>query len=227
MASLADFFERLLRDKRKYLGAAKGSEFEERIYTEMGRQVGLSRIQKDQLAKGDFGDIKSRMQLKSSTGDRKNTTDFRQHFLFQPYGSQDYPDILVFNGDHIHAVEIKFSKGNHGKPMWNSGSPRPSGIYIFGSYGRGDITFFLGKSVLEPEIASMMHAQWERIGKEISDFNTDVASEQKYGFHLYPRKAFDQNKTLNPNAVINFFTNPNRQALEDEVIAHLRRFEEG
>ena len=109
--------------------------------------------------------------------------------------------------------------------MWNSGAPRPSGIYIFGSYGREDITFFLGGSVLDPELASMMHAQWEKVGATINEFNIQVAKDQEYGFHLYPRKAFDQKKQINPRAVTNFFTNPRRHELEDEVLAHLRRFE--
>ena len=222
MASLAEFFEHLRRNKTDYLNADTGADFERRIYTEMDSQVGLSRIQKDQIPKDIFNDIKNRIQPKTHTASEENTSRFRAHFIFQPYGSQDYPDLLIFNGDRLIAVELKFSKGQQGKPMWNSGAPRPTGIYIFGAYGRKDLTFFMGGSVLEPEIAQEMHDEWDKVQEEVRAFNTRRTSQQRYGFHLYARKAFDQNKATNPNAITDFFENAHREELEDEVIAYLR-----
>ena len=221
MASLAEFFEHLRNHKRGYLNADTGADFERRIYTEMDRRVGLSRIQKDQIPKDVFSDIKIHIQPKTLVTYEKNTTEFRRHFIFQPYGSQDYPDLLIFDGARLHAVEIKFSKGKQGRPMWNSGAPRPTGIYIFGAYGRGDLTFFMGGSVLAPEDAQEMHDEWDRVQDEVRLFNTRQTRKQPYGFHLYARKAFDQNKSLNPDAITDFFANPHRESLEDEVIAYL------
>ena len=221
MASLAEFFEHLRSSKRRYLNAERGSDFERRIYTEMDRQVGLSRIQKDQIPKDVFADIKNRIQPKTLRSSEENTTSFKAHFIFQPYGSQDYPDLLIFYGDRLIAVEIKFSKSQQGKPMWNSGAPRPTGIYVFGAYERADLTFFMGGSVLEPEIAQEMHDEWDKVQDEVRAFNARRTNQQRYGFHLYARKAFDQNKATNPEAITDFFENPYRETLENEVIAYL------
>ncbi len=222
MASLAEFFEYLRDQKRRFLNADTGADFERRIYTEMDQRVGLSRIQNDQIPRDTFTEIKRRVQLKTSVGGKRNTTAFRKHFLFQPYGSQDYPDLLVLNGDVLHAIEIKFSRGRQGRPMWNSGAPRPSGIYVFGAYERGDLTFFMGGSVLSPEDAKAMHDEWDKVQSDVQDFNSLQMSEQTYGFHLYARKAFDQNKSTNPDAITDFFANPNRKQLEDEVVDYLQ-----
>lgn len=46
---------------------------------------------------------------------------------------------------------------------------------------------------------------------------------QEYGFAAYIRKAFEQKKTYNPNAGVDFFTNGKRKELEQAVISHLRK----
>ena len=49
-------------------------------------------------------------------------------------------------------------------------------------------------------------------------FNSDEMKEQAYGFSVYIRRTFDQNKKYNPDAVVDFFENPWRAELEDAVI---------
>ena len=225
MASLSEFFQHLLDRRASYLNAETGSAFENRFTSELGKRVGLSRVVKDQIGSDEFAIVKRAAQEKVAEEAIENPTEFRQDFIVQPYGSQAYPDIIIFDGDWLHPIEMKFSTKNQGHPMWNSGAPRPNGIYVFGAYERQDLTFFLGRSVLEPRLAAIMHEKWEEVQAEIESFNAEVASAQEYGFHIYPRKAFDQKKKLNRRAVTDFFTNPKRERLEAEVIAYLRGFE--
>lgn len=222
MASLAEFFEDLRDNPRKYLRAERGNEFEDRIQTEMDRQVAMPRIHNDQIPRDTFRDIKQRILRKTATSSAENTTEFQKHYIFQPYGSQQYPDLLIFDGDRLHAVEIKFSKKIKTSPVWNSGPPRPTGIYIFGAYGRSDLTFFMGQNVLPPAEAEEMHRHLDQVQAEVEKWNHEHVHQQRYGFRVYARRAFDQKKTSNPDAIIDFFTNPDRKELEDEVITYLR-----
>lgn len=142
-----------------------------------------------------------------------------QHYIVQPYGNQEYPDILVFHGSNLVIVEVKFEKANSGLPMWNSDLPSSNGIYIYGSLGRGDITFFRGSDIVSAQEAQQMHAFFDaRLKKLEREFNRDLLSSQQYGFSVYVRKAFDQGKQHNDSAVIDFFANPDRKRLEQNVI---------
>lgn len=52
-------------------------------------------------------------------------------------------------------------------------------------------------------------------------FNSENMSEQEFDFTTYPRKAYDQKRKHNPDALINFFDNWKRQDLENSVLTHL------
>ena len=222
MASLAEFFEHLRKNKDDYLNASSGEAFEQRIYSEMQVRVGMLQIQKDQFTRNEFREIKSDVLRRTSTVSARNSTGFRKHLIYQPCGTQQYPDAIIFDGDKLHVVETKFSKNVRAAPFWNSGPPRPTGIYIFGAYKLRDLTFFMGRGILSPEEASEMHGELDRIQAEAERWNDAHAHRQRYGFRIYARRAFDQRKKSNPDAIVDFFTNPYREALEDEVIAYLR-----
>lgn len=127
---------------------------------------------------------------------------------------------MIFDGKRVEAVEIKLSKQS--KPMWNSGLPRQSGIYIFGSPKRKDMTFFKGSSVVTLNEAKELHNFFTRLNNSEQSFNNKIMRNQAYGFSAYIRKAFDQKKAHNPQAIIDFFENPNRNKLETAVIKHLQ-----
>lgn len=218
-----ELFENLLANPRDYLQARAGQDFEERF------RIGMDRLGYNRLTKGDvdadmFANLKGSVLDWLAADHPPNPTDFRRHYLFQPYGSQQYPDVLVFDGDRVTTIELKFSKERQGKPMWNSGLPRPSGIYVFGSYGRMDITFFRGSDILPTDEAAELHQFFDddlRTRQEA--FNHGRMAQQAYGFAAYVRKAFDQNAKHNAAAVTNFFENPSRERLQRAVIDHLRR----
>ena len=77
---------------------------------------------------------------RSSPQSIDNPSNYKKHYVWQPSGSQNYPDFLFLEEKVSLCVESKYSK-NSIKPFWNSGLPRPNGIYIFASGKSNDITF--------------------------------------------------------------------------------------
>lgn len=226
MASLKDLFRDLQTNKMSYLVASKGSDFEERIHEGLNRQ-GYSRIVKsdlDPLQPHSFSVLKAAVTNKTSADVPTNPyeSSHRKHFLVQPYGSQNYPDVLVLHDNLVVMIEIKFKKTNSGLPVWNSGLPRPNGIYIYGSLGRSNITFFRGEDIVSAEDAKLLHALFDiELKAREREFNQQVLAGHPYGFSVYVRKAFDQGKQYNDAAIVDFFTNPDREWLEANVIAHV------
>lgn len=217
MARLSELFTHIQKDVKYYLRSNKGSDFEDRINTRL-HNIGYSRIEGDDVE--NFKDIKLAIQAKDRDDNVENTTTYKQHFIVQPSGSQNYPDFMVFDKSYIYGIEVKYSTGKQLKPMWNSGLPRQNGIYIFGCFGVSDITFFIGRDVVSAEEAEEMHKFFGKVKEHQEQFNETKMQEQKYGFAVYVRKAFEQKKT-NPKAIIDYFGNPNRAALEKKVIDYV------
>lgn len=217
---MRELFEDLLAHPRDYLQAREGRNFEQRFCIGLDNR-GYNRLADDDIDEGLFTHLKQLVLDWIADEDIPNPLDFRKHYLFQPNGEQQYPDILAFDGDRVLVVELKFSRERQGKPMWNTGVPRPRGIYVFGAYGRMDITFFRGGDVLAPEEAAELHGFFDQLRVLQETFNREQMAGQEYGFSAYVRKAFDQKRGHNPDAVINFFDNPKREALEQAVLDYL------
>lgn len=221
MGRLAELFNDLRRRPGYYLGTTRGADFEDRINTRL-HDLGYSRI-----IKADISDRSSFDQLKSLVLDQAtvevlpNILGYNRHFLFQPFGSQQYPDFLVLDRNCIVGIEVKFSKGKNGRPIWNSGLPRPNGIYIFGSYGRNDITYFRGADVVSLQDAKKLHGFFNHMKEHEMDFNCSHMQHQPHGFVAYIRKAFDQTRKYKRDAVLDYFTNPQRLTLEQAAIESL------
>ncbi len=224
MSDLAALFEELQANSKRFLGGEKGSDFEDRINAKL-HQLGYSRLDKVDVDAETMKALKETVLDNQTDKGIKNPfrRDYMRQFFYQPYGSQNYPDFLVLDDDRVVSIEVKFSKKKQGKPVWNSGLPRPNGIYVFGSYGRQDITFFRGVDVVTVNEAENLHDFFDRgLRQYQGKFNEDMMRAQEYGFTAYIRKAFHQNKTANLNATLDFFTNPKRSQLEADVIRSLR-----
>ncbi len=220
MSRLAELFRDLKNNKTNYLGSREGSEFEDRINAKL-HTLGYSRLIRTDITEKGFALLKKLVLDKETNHVPQNpfSVKFHRHFFHQPYGPQEYPDFLILDGDGVVSIETKYSKNKQGKPMWNSGLPRPNGIYVFGSYGRKDITFFRGADVVPKEDVRKLRDFFDKGLSEYQQrFNSDEMKEQAYGFSVYIRRAFDQNKKYNPDAVVDFFENPWRAELEDAVI---------
>ncbi|UBX98665.1 hypothetical protein [Mycoplasmopsis synoviae] len=75
--------------------------------------------------------IKSKIENKNSIEIVENPfSKINHHFIKQPYGSQSFPDFLVFTKNAIFPIEIK-SNINSNRPKWNSSLPRSQAIYIY------------------------------------------------------------------------------------------------
>ena len=151
-----------------------------------------------------------------------NPTNWRRHYVTQSYESQQYPDFLAFDEKRIVPIEVKFSAKTQGKPVWNAGLPRDGGLYIFGAYGRRDITFFLERDVVTAKEAKALHRFFDDLKAQADAFNASSMKKQRYGFTAYSRMAFDQQQKHNPNAVLDFFTNPHRNELEHSALVFLK-----
>lgn len=234
MSSLKKFFEELYKDKAKITGSPDGKIFEENFKTYLKRngfnEMSLTII--DDELKNFLKEIKPKILSKNDTQILKNSIylnntnrkDYANFFIWQPYGSQNFPDFLVFCENYIFAIETKFSSKTSNKPMWNSNIPKENSIYVFASYEQKDLTFFLGHDVIEKKEREELLRLWQKTDEEYEKWaksfkNKINAGEfsNEYGFTTYIRKAYEQKNTHNKNATLNFFKNKNRQKLEDNV----------
>ena len=69
---------------------------------------------------------------------------------------------MIFLNGQIIPIEIKFSKGYTTRPVWNSNLPKHNGFYIFGSYGKKEITIFKGEFILSIEARNKLLDFWEK-----------------------------------------------------------------
>lgn len=227
---LRDIFIDIRNNKKEWLKSKKGIEFEDRFETAL-KKVGFNR-------RNDIGIKKILSLLKNDILDKKSDKiidniysledkSFENCFVSQPYGSQNFPDFLVFSRKKIISIEIKYSSNIASKPMWNSNLPKSNSIYIFGSYGRGDVTFFMGNDVLPMNERDELIDFFEEIKKLEDSFKKKIKRNNKdnlfaykfdRGFNVYVRRAYEQNKTINENAKIDYFLHEDRQRCEDNVI---------
>ena len=216
MANLQAFFSDLLENKKNYLGAQTGDQFQDRIRRGLDG-CGFNRILKDDLSEEQYAAMKKTAKSHFHDSDLHNPSpDYKSHYIEQPFGTQEYPDLVVLDGTRLACIEIKFSTREAVRPMWNGGLPRQNGIYLFGSRGKADLTYFRGGDLLTEEEAKSMHDFFDSMRKHQLRFNQELAG-QIYGLCVYVRKAFEQSCKYNPSAKTNFFDNPARQELEKAV----------
>ncbi|WP_322908971.1 hypothetical protein [Mycoplasmopsis felis] len=54
-------------------------------------------------------------------------------YIYQPFGSQNFPDFLILTNNYVIPLEVKFSKKNKNSelPKWNSNVPKSNAIYLY------------------------------------------------------------------------------------------------
>lgn len=213
-------FKALQANPGQFANAAKGEEFEDRIQVFLRKNLGYTRIRDtDQVS--DYSRLKELSLQETKSDPIPNTYGIGDAFIYQPNGSQNYPDFLVFESKEVVCVETKFAKP--ARPVWNSGLPRPNGFYIIGRKPpQVDVTFFRGRDVVSAEESRKMHDFFARLKREEDKFNRSQLAGQRRGFAVYNRKAFQQGKQYNPNADIDFYNSSDRAALEKNVIAYFK-----
>lgn len=218
---LAYVFEDLRQNETTFLTSNSGTQFEERII-DCFRRNGFDRRVKahDPVLDEYLQKIKPHVLNKLSTSLLRNELGeqnpyYKNIIVHQPYGSQNYPDILVFT-DYIVPVEPKFTKGTQPVPMWNGNFPKDSGIYIFGQYGNRRLTYFVGRDVLTQEEREKLYEVTENL-RELSK-----SGRTKNGFHNYFRETyaqsnfdyFDENRENREQSVLNYINQLSRETLK-------------
>ena len=214
---LGEVFKELKKNKTDYLGNSTGKSFEDKI-ARLIQKEGILTVNIKEIETKDKETLK---EISKETVKPENflSNKLSSNFLSQPFGSQMYPDFLILLDDQIYCLEVKFSTKEGNKPFWNTGIPKPNGIYIFGSYGLNDLTFFFGKDVLpENEYKTLKYFFNNELKDHLVQYNKEHFKEQKRGFNVYIRAAFEQSKKYNSEAHTNYFTHPNRDFCEESVI---------
>lgn len=219
MSKIYDLFYDLKHNSINYLNASTGELFEERLKTRLAR-LGYNRVLPTDLSQSTFSELKNRIVQRDEI--IHNQMEFNYHYLHQPFGSQSYPDFIIMDTQILVCIESKFSKGKQEKPVWNSGLPRANGLYIFGSYGKQDITFFRGCDVLSNQERQLLQKFFAEEMERAASFNEQHMSKQEFGFAAYARKAYEQKRVYNPDAIIKFFNNDKRLILENSVLTYLK-----
>ena len=120
MSQLSNLFIEMRSNKEFYLNSATGTEFEDRINTKL-YNMGYSRLIKDDLEDDLFAILKTEITDKETEVAISNPfVNYTLHFITQPFGSQQYPDFVIFDKTRIVCIETKFSKGKQTRPVWNS-----------------------------------------------------------------------------------------------------------
>lgn len=219
MSKIYDLFYSIKYDAKNYLNASSGKAFEERVMAQL-TELGYNRILSTDLDKNYLKEIKESILNKDETLD--NDTIFNHHYLYHPFSKQRYPDFIIFDNNILISIESKFTEKSKKKPVWNSGLPRLNGLYIFGSYGIQDITFFRGKDVITYEEREQFLQFFAQEKERANLFNSQNMSDQEFGFAAYVRTAYEQQKKYYINAVIDFFDNTKRTSMEDAVLDYLQ-----
>jgi hypothetical protein len=123
------FFEDIKKNPFEFSVAASGEKFEE-IFFNLFRKNGIYEILNndkilekianteginEKKVKEKLTLIKKEILIKDSVEILKNPfKNIVSHYIYQPNGSQDFPDFLVFYKKYIITIEIKFSKKTKG-----------------------------------------------------------------------------------------------------------------
>jgi len=220
---LNQLFQSLRNEKDRYLNAHQGSEFEERIMQYLKMTLDLTRISKQDVDRSDWQLIKNHIGKKlASDFINVPSPNLKQTFIYQPYGSQQFPDLIIFTDKKVVPLEIKFSAKSQSKPIWNSNVPRANAFYVFGSYGLRDVTFFCGNDILASKHRKFLYGFFNNIRALQDKIRIDMPALDitNRGFTPYIRAAFDQRKHK-LSVKTSFFAHPNRKRVENLAIKKL------
>ena len=215
--------------KKELLASLKGKDLEDRIVRLLDKS-GFTEMKMDQLApegvdsyikaesSNDYGGACRNFALKKLR--------YKSYFVQEPNGSQQSPDFVVFDHDLIQCVDVKFNKGSSRNPVWNGCLPRTNTIYLWISLAANDMTFMRGNALLGDRERRLLLGFWEEASNLAERFNRKKMKNQIYGFQVYSRKTFSQTEKYNYRATTDYLNNEERKRLEDDVIRHLREYED-
>lgn len=220
---LKEIFKSIQKNKDDWVGISQGKHLEDRLEEELRKNNFIPLRLKLIRDKNQWQSLKKEVLQKGNNElIQNNFPNFTHNTYFRsPYGSQNFPDFLVFTKQYIIPIELKASKRTGSKPMWNSNLPKANCLYIFASFGKKDITFFRGAEVIEEKLSSQLWDFFMEVKKTEKKFIQSLANSER-GWKPYIRVAFEQNKTLLlPTGGLDYFQHPKRKEVEKKVLAWL------
>ncbi|BDV03396.1 MAG: hypothetical protein HPPSJP_1170 [Candidatus Hepatoplasma scabrum] len=204
--------------KLGFLNAKKGKDFEDRIVSLLISKE-YTRLPNDEFKNLKyFKEIKKAIINFNKEGIVKiNNPELIEisnspRLVYQPFGKQYSPDLLLIKKGSIVPIELKFTAKKVKNPVWNSGLPRQNYLYVFGSYELKDISFFSGSDLLtfeeEFEIKKLVNSEREKLknnGLKILDT-----------FEIYLRPMYNQKS--------NIWKNPKRENFQLHAINLFKDF---
>ena len=220
---LKEIFISIQKNKDDWLGIRQGKHLEDRLEEELRRNNFIPLRLKLIENKNQWQALKKEILQKGNNELIKNNFSTSTHntYFRSPYGSQNFPDFLVFTSKFIVPIELKASKRTGSKPMWNSNLPKANCIYIFASFGKQDITFFRGIDVIEEKLSSQLWNFFIEVKKAEKKFIQSLAPSER-GWKPYIRVAFEQVKSLLlPKGGLDYFQHPRRKEIESKLLEWL------
>jgi len=217
---LRKLFLDIINNKSFFIRNIKGwKDFEEKISNYIINNLGMIQTWKKNI--NDFSELKLLVSDKLNDNYSIKNTKWKNldnYFIFQPFGSQSYPDFIIFSKDKIIPLEIKMSS-NSDKIMWNSWFPLNTGIYIYLSLYDNDITFFRWCDILTNKEREIMTKFFEELKGVENEINNKLSKYDlnNTGFQVFLRKAFFQKKTKD-TTLTSYIKNPNRSYREKRVL---------
>lgn len=130
---------------------------------------------------------------------RKNPNKAGLYFIEQPFGTQNFPDFLLYHYiDHnnIKTLNLELKKSNTNKIMWNDGFPQDNSIYLFS----GKFNLIFTKECMSNIICD----KYETFYKKLNELKKEFKISKDEEFYFYPRKAVYQSiKEKNKNEYLN------------------------
>lgn len=118
-------------------------------------------------------------------------------YVYQPKGSQNFPDFIIRYKGKVYNIECKSSQKTK-KPMWNCSYPEKDSIYIF-SIPSSNILFF-GEWICDEESKEIMKDFIEdskAVAKKYSSRLLNLDSDYKWKVTF--RKMFEQSTVFDRN----------------------------
>lgn len=151
--------------------------------------------------------------------DKKYVNDLKPgQFIWQPYGSQRSPDILVNDRGTIRNIESKTSTQSF--PKYNSGLPERDSIYVFSSDMYNQTTVFMGKSIVSDSMRKKLQDLLDAIKALVDETQNCLEWEMDnpMGWMIYPRKDYCQR---GGQTKTDYFKHKNRKTWEKEILDEL------
>ncbi|WQU08640.1 type II restriction endonuclease [Helicobacter pylori] len=238
---LEKVFQEITNKRKFFASSSTGEQFENQFRNELKKHFSeingdlteeLSHIEEkpNKEIKTAFNQLKKQVLEKNHPHTLKNPfSNLKSHFLYQPFGSQNYPDFLIFIFDHVVGIEIKFSKNDKGeknlqtsRPMWNSNLPKPNAIYVYG-VANANITFFKGSDILSYETREVLLKYFDTLDKDEESLKNALKDlENPFGFAPYIRKAYEHKKEFSNHHQIESFFSHNHILREQNVLKFLK-----